>query len=317
MRRLNLRSDEKADLVTFLKNELTDQRVATESGPLFDRPMLYTESARVPRVISGGTAGSGGFIPQVIAIEPPLAGNPSFTVALASALGGAQATLVIDAADPGTGPMIPGTAVLARETVAVNGSGAGEGWASVSIAIPNDAGLIGSKLFGRWFVADGGSAVGIAVSPLFEITIFDGGLAGPEATLLTSVSAADFMIGPVAPESIVIGFAADLAAFEESAASMPLPTALAWNHGRRERQHGQRPTGPVVLLLAGANQLLDPRRYRARRGYRAGAEKRRCCREWNAASGGGSSRLVHRELEWNGDRLRAGAAHQSRRDAEL
>ena len=226
MRRLNLRSDEKADLVTFLKNELTDQRVATESGPLFDRPMLYTESARVPRVISGGTAGSGGFIPQVIAIEPPLAGNPSFTVALASALGGAQATLVIDAADPGTGPMIPGTAVLARETVAVNGSGAGEGWASVSIAIPNDAGLIGSKLFGRWFVADGGSAVGIAVSPLFEITLFDGGLAGPEETLLTSVSAADFMIGPVAPESIVTGFAADLAAFEESAASMPLPTAL-------------------------------------------------------------------------------------------
>lgn len=227
MRRLNLRSDEKADLVTFLKNELTDQRAATESGPLFARPMLYTESARVPRVTSAGTAGSGGFIPQVIALEPPLAGNPSFTVALGSALGGAQATLVIDATDPGTGPMIPGTAALARETVAVNGSGAGEGWASVSIAIPNDEALVGSTLFGRWFVVDGGAAGGVAVSPLFEITVFDGGSAAPAAALLSSVSAADFMIGPVAPESIVTGFAPDLATFEESATSVPLPTALA------------------------------------------------------------------------------------------
>ncbi len=227
MRQLNLRSDEKADLVTFLKNELTDQRVASESGPLFDRPMLYTESARVPRVTSEGTTGSGGLIPQVTALEPPLAGNPNFTVALGSALGGAQATLVIDAVDPGTGPMIPGTALLARETVAVNGSGLGEGWASVSIAIPNDAALIGSTLFGRWFVVDGGAAGGVAVSPLFEMTIFDGGLAGPAGALLSNVSAADFMVGPVAPESIVTGFAPDLAAFEESAVSVPLPTALA------------------------------------------------------------------------------------------
>jgi uncharacterized protein (TIGR03437 family) len=97
----------------------------------------------------------------------------------------------------------------------------------VSVAIPNDAALVGSTLFGRWFVIDGGAASGVAVSSLFEITIFDGGAAPPAAATLSSVSAADFMIGPVAPESIVTGFAPDLAAFEESAVAVPLPTALA------------------------------------------------------------------------------------------
>ncbi|MCY7347902.1 MAG: hypothetical protein LH614_17020, partial [Pyrinomonadaceae bacterium] len=79
VRPLNLTGEQKADLVAFLKRPLTDPRVAGELPP-FDRPHLYTESNRVPVIIGTGRAGSGGIIPQAVAIEPPVVGNPSFTV---------------------------------------------------------------------------------------------------------------------------------------------------------------------------------------------------------------------------------------------
>ena len=106
IRRLNLTAQQKADLVAFLKRPLTDPRVAAELPP-FDRPMLYSESSRVPQVVGSGLAGAGGLTPQSVAIEPPLAGNPRFTVAVRNALGGAQATLIIDRNDPGATANIP------------------------------------------------------------------------------------------------------------------------------------------------------------------------------------------------------------------
>src|SRR6185503_16666353 len=90
----------------------TDSRVASGSTP-FDRPMLYSESNRVPQVFGTGTAGSGGNVPQVTAIEPPVVGNPSFTVGISNASAGAQAVLVIDSNDPGAGPTVPTTATFA------------------------------------------------------------------------------------------------------------------------------------------------------------------------------------------------------------
>ncbi len=77
------------------------------------------------------------------AIEPPLIGNPSFTVAVSSALGGTQAVLVIDSNDPGVGSAIPASGSFARVTVSISGSGAGNGFGSVSLPIPNDPALIG------------------------------------------------------------------------------------------------------------------------------------------------------------------------------
>ena len=229
---IRISPQQRVDLVAYLSNDLTDPRVAGESGPLFDRPMLYSESARVPRIVGEGKSGSGGFVPNVIAIEPPFAGNPSFTVGLTEALGGVQAVLVIDEADPGTGPVIPATASLTRETVTVRGQGPGGGYASVSVAIPSDAALLSSTkasatLFGRWFVLDDGAAGGVAVSPAFQITVFDAGIASPSTTFLSSVSAASLALGLVAPESIVTGFGEKLAAATGTTASLPLPTVLA------------------------------------------------------------------------------------------
>ncbi|MEP7339250.1 MAG: cytochrome c peroxidase [Acidobacteriota bacterium] len=223
LRVLHLTAPQKADLVAFMKRPLTDSRVAAETAP-FDRPMLYSESMRVPQITGTGIAGAGGQIPQVIAIEPPLLGNPRFTVGVYGALGGAQATMVIDKNDPGASSGIPASGSLARITVPLAGTGAGNGYASATLAIPNDAALNGATLFGRWYVVDGAAPGGVAVTPAFKMTIF--GTVAPIIPTFASVSAASFAMGTVAAESIIAGFGTNLAASTAVATALPLPTTL-------------------------------------------------------------------------------------------
>src|SRR6185295_17925668 len=171
IRPLNLSPQQKSDLLAFLRRPLIDPRVAAGIGQ-FDRPTLYSESSRVPQIVANGTTGSGALVPQVTAIEPPIVGNPSFTVGVSNALGGAQAVLVVDSNDPGTGPTIPNGPSLARVVVPLSGSGAGQGFGSASISIRDDASLIGQSFTGRWFVSDPNAVGGVAVSPAFKFTIF-------------------------------------------------------------------------------------------------------------------------------------------------
>ena len=220
----NLTAQQKADLVAFLKRPLTDPRVAAETAP-FDRPMLYAESARVPQLTGTGTAGSAGLVPSVTALAPPIVGNPNFTIGVSTALGGAQAVLVIDKSDPGAVTTIPNSASLARVTVPLSGTGAGKGYGSVSLTIPNDAALVGTTLYGRWFVSDASATGGVAVSRAFQMTIF--GTAVSAAPVVASVSAASYAIGAVAPESIVSGFGANFTTLSVAATVQPLPETLA------------------------------------------------------------------------------------------
>ena len=171
IRPLNLSVQQKADLVAFLRNPLTDPRVLAGSAP-FDRPTLYSESNRVPLITGSGTPGTGGNTPQVIANAPPIIGNPNFTVAVSNALGGAQAVLVIDANDPGAGPSIPATGSFARISLNLSGSGAGQGFGSVSLRVPDNFAFVGSTFFGRWFVSDANAPGGVAVTPALKFTIF-------------------------------------------------------------------------------------------------------------------------------------------------
>jgi cytochrome c peroxidase len=177
IRPIGLSAQQKSDLVAFLRNALTDPRVAAGQAP-FDRPVLYTESSRVPQITGTGAAGSGGLVPQVSAIEPPLAGSTSFTVGVSGGLGGAQAVLVIDGSDPGTGPSIPATASFARNVVQLSGGGAGQGFGSVSLQIPDNPALYGETFYGRWFVTDPAAQGGVAVTPAFKFTVFGGEAAG-------------------------------------------------------------------------------------------------------------------------------------------
>lgn len=168
---LSLTNQQKADLVAFLKRPMTDPRVRDELPP-FDRPQLYTESNRVPVITGTGRVGSGGITPQAIAIEPPLLGNPSFTVAVSSALGATQAVLVIDSNDPGVGSSIPSSGSFLRVQVNINGTGNGNGYGSFSVAIPGNAALIGQTFYGRWYVLDVGAANGFSVTRAFRFTVF-------------------------------------------------------------------------------------------------------------------------------------------------
>ncbi|HEX8247201.1 MAG TPA: cytochrome c peroxidase [Pyrinomonadaceae bacterium] len=181
VRPLNLTAQQKADLVAFLKRPMTDARVRNELPP-FDRPQLYTESNRVPVITGTGRAGSNGIIPQAIAIEPPLAGNPNFTLAVSSALGGAQAVLVIDSNDPGVGSSIPSNGSFARVSVNLTGSGSGSGYGSVSLPIPNNPALIGQTFYGRWYINDAGAANEFSVTQAFRFTVFADSSTIPDKT---------------------------------------------------------------------------------------------------------------------------------------
>jgi len=167
VRPLNLSNQQRNDIVAFLSRPLTDPRVRDELPP-FDHPTLYTESNRVPQISGTGRAGAGNVVPQVYAIEPPLAGNPSFTVGVAGALGGAQAVLVINSSDPGVGNSIPATGAFTRQSVSL----AGGGYGSISLSIPNDPQIVGQTFFGRWYITDASAANGFSASRLFQFTVF-------------------------------------------------------------------------------------------------------------------------------------------------
>ena len=80
---LNLTQTQKNDLAAFLRS-LTDPRVAAELPP-FDRPTLFTESARASQTFGNASPTSAGLLPTLFAIEPAFLGNPSWTLALTAA----------------------------------------------------------------------------------------------------------------------------------------------------------------------------------------------------------------------------------------
>ena len=179
MQNLGLNPTERADLVAFLRTGLTDPRVVNETGP-FERPTLYSESVRMPDGFGVATAGSGGFEPEIVALEPPMIGNSSMTVGLVSANAGSLAYLLADFASIPTGINILGAQLyygftpdlLALHSGLTQGSGAGNGWDSASIPVPNDALLVGFTMTMQWIVFDPGSAGGLAASPASNVTFF-------------------------------------------------------------------------------------------------------------------------------------------------
>ena len=174
---LNLNATQRANLVAFLKRPLTDPRVAEELPP-FDRPKLFTESNRVPTVTGTGRAGVGAITPEPIAIEPPILGNPQFTIAVKDAAAQAGAVLVVDSADPGIGASIPVTGDFGRFTTSTQGAGS-DGYASVVMSIPNNPALVSRTFFARWYVNDAAASNGFSVSRLISFKIFGGVLRSP------------------------------------------------------------------------------------------------------------------------------------------
>lgn len=175
---LGLSPQQKSDLLAFLRRPLTDVRVANELPP-FDRPVLYAQSTRVPQIVGADRPGSGGVTPQIRAISPPIVGNPNFTVSVSRGLGNAAAVLVVDSVDPGVASSIPAEGNFARVETNTQTTGAGNGWASASLQIPDSQAIVGQTFFARWYIADPAAPNGFSVSQAARFTVF--GEASPAA----------------------------------------------------------------------------------------------------------------------------------------
>jgi len=138
-------------LQDFLENGLTDPRVANETFP-FDRPTLASEVRKQHlEVIAGtGTPGSGGVIPQVVALTPATVGSQSFLLGLHDAPGGAQAFVQISSSVPGA------SAQGLRRVWFPVGLQSG-GYGTWHWDVPVDPNLAGVTLFAQWHVLDHGA----------------------------------------------------------------------------------------------------------------------------------------------------------------
>ena len=168
---LFLSETQKSSLVAFLGHGLTDQRVIDGTTP-FTSPTLYTQSNRTPIISGMGVSGTDGKTPLLTAIEPPILGNKSFTVAIENALAKSESVLVIDTKDPGQSILPQQSDVLIYHDVILSTSISGDGVASISVALSSEQNMNGVTLYGRWYVEDNQTINGYAVSELMQITLF-------------------------------------------------------------------------------------------------------------------------------------------------
>jgi hypothetical protein len=167
---LTLTPQNRRDLAAFLGRPLTDPRVAAGLPP-FDRPSQYADSVRVPEVYGEGTAGTGGAVPRIVALEPPKLGLGDVTVGVERALGGAPALLLVSAAEVQGGLLRRGARLYpdtSSGTVvslpALQGSGPAAGFGSLVLRVPSNPALTGAALHLQWAVRDPGVAGGLSAS---------------------------------------------------------------------------------------------------------------------------------------------------------
>lgn len=181
IRPLGLTLQQQQAIVAYLRTGLTDPRVAQELPP-FDRVTLFTEDPTLGGTTYGaGTSGSGGETPRMICYEAPSLGNPNFTLAVDRALGGANAMLLVSTRSmPGGVPFGGATSFVSTSTGRqrlfsagqLQGIGNGQGYGSLSLALPASAFYDGVELYAQWFVVDPGATNGVAASEAVRFTLY-------------------------------------------------------------------------------------------------------------------------------------------------
>lgn len=161
-------------VVDFLENGLTDPRVAGEQFP-FDRPQLHVElPAPNPSLSGGTTAGTGGFIPRMIANSPPNLMNLDFKIGLDGGLGGAQAFVAWSDQPPVGGQLVGATL---QGPIILEGTGAGNGWATWAWPIDETA-ISSCDVYLQWQIVDAGAFGGTALSQIAHLRMIPYGCAG-------------------------------------------------------------------------------------------------------------------------------------------
>jgi len=152
----------------FIVGALTDPRVANETYP-FDRPKLYSENTTPnPLVINAGDAGTGGYVPRIIAVVPPNIGNDGFKVGVDYGLGGAQGWVALSQSPPTKGQVAQDTLL---GPVTLNAMSPGEGYATMFYPL-NDTALEGQTFYMQWLIADPNAPGGFARSDIAQVTPF-------------------------------------------------------------------------------------------------------------------------------------------------
>ncbi len=161
--------DARPAVIDFLANGLTDPRVAAGAFP-FDRPRLHSQQAPPnPALLGPGSAGSGGFVPAMIALSPPNLGNEDFKIGVERGLAGAQASVAISHTPPVGGVLTPEELI---GPISLNGSGPGSGYATLQWPLVADYTRLGEVLYMQWQIEDSGAAGGVARSPVAQLTFF-------------------------------------------------------------------------------------------------------------------------------------------------
>ncbi|MBX3463171.1 MAG: hypothetical protein KF830_08365 [Planctomycetes bacterium] len=150
-----LSAGEKARVIDFLQNALTDPRVAAETAP-FDRPKLYSEANPFGSNLYGsGTGGPSGFVPQMIANAPPKVPGAGavdwFKLGVGSAPPAEPAWLHLGAAT-WPGPVVFIDLIFATLFA---GTTTNEGFATVQQPVPLIPAMLGIPFFAQWKIADG------------------------------------------------------------------------------------------------------------------------------------------------------------------
>ena len=156
-------------IIAFLTNGLTDPRVENEEFP-FDRPTLLTEQLiENPAVISTGSPGSGGFIPQILANSPPNIGNADFKIGIDQALAGAQAWVIVSDQPPVDGQLNQDELL---GPIVLEGTGVGTGFGTMHYLIPDILSTDGQIKYMQWIVNDPNALNGQSFSPVAQLTLF-------------------------------------------------------------------------------------------------------------------------------------------------
>lgn len=160
-----------APIMDFIANALTDPRVASELPP-FDRPTLNSEAVPMnPDVYGVGSAGSGGHVPQMVAVVPLNEHNPDFKVGVGGALGGSVAFLAFSLGQAPPGSALGGIPLNIDPlqlhivfTASLAGAGPGQGYGTVKLSIGSAPAAVGLDLYAQWLVVDGQGPDGVAVT---------------------------------------------------------------------------------------------------------------------------------------------------------
>lgn len=156
---LGLSAQQRADLVAFLADALTDPRVEAGVYP-FSRPTLASEMP--PRNLAYGVASSSaaGIAPKLLAHTPANIGNPHWLLGLYDAKPNATTmTAIAYAPAPGVpfkDPRYPVPLNVDDDALLLVLPGATDGLGAdtVSLSIPLNTALLGMKFYAQWFIKD-------------------------------------------------------------------------------------------------------------------------------------------------------------------